>query len=94
MRFQVSDMACADCARAIERAVAQAGGGFRGAADDELEGWFVIAVLLRETPDAGVSSALPRLRVTPTADVMGTTYLSFRRLRSMVHQLSEWEAKS
>ncbi len=66
----------------------------RGAADDELEGWFVIAVLLRETPDAGVSSALPRLRVTPTADVMGTTYLSFRRLRSMVHQLSEWEAKS
>lgn len=66
----------------------------RGAADDELEGWFVIAVLLRETPDAGVSSALPRLRVTPTADVMGTTYLSFRRLRSMVHRLSEWEAKS
>ncbi|MCT1448311.1 hypothetical protein M3G43_13715 [Brevibacterium casei] len=66
----------------------------RGAADDELEGWFVIAVLLRETPDAGVSSALPGLRVTPTADVMGTTYLSFRRLRPMVHQLGEWEAKS
>lgn len=70
----------------------------RGVADDELEGWFVIAVLLRETPDAvsttGVSSAPPRLRVTPTADVMGTTYLSFRQLRSMVHQLSEWEAKS
>ena len=31
MRFQVSDMACADCARAIERAVAQAGG--KAAAD-------------------------------------------------------------
>ncbi len=31
MRFQVNDMACADCARAIERAVAQAGG--KAAAD-------------------------------------------------------------
>ncbi|WP_136650541.1 heavy-metal-associated domain-containing protein [Paracoccus aeridis] len=33
MRFQVSDMACADCARAIERAVAQAGG--KAAADPQ-----------------------------------------------------------